>query len=142
MYTAPYANDSMNAYTYLDKELGVWFDFPYPADPVDVLAFPYAGCILENGIPVQKYDYRGYGLNNYFRYAGFYWSSIGGTPTTRKFLRIEDRIGYDDASGMTSVYDAGAPTATAMKTYNLDDLYTWSPIIGCATAMSVRCVKK
>ena len=142
MDTAPYANDSMNAYTYLDKELGVLFDFPYPADPVDVLAFPYAGCILENGIPVQKYDYRGYGLNDYFRYAGFYWSSIGGNPTTRKYLRIEDRIGYNDVSGMTSVYDAGTPTATAMKTYNLDDLYTWSPTIGCATAMSVRCVKK
>ena len=137
-----YAYDHFVDYEYLDKYLGVYFDFEWPADPFDKLAFPYSGYIEQGGIPVQSYDYRGYGKNDYFRYAGFYWAAGGGTPRYRTYLRIEDRAGYDDTSGMTEVYNAGAPTVTLMHTDNPDELlYPWSPRIGCGMAMSVRCVK-
>ena len=144
----PYGWHVINDYSYVaassnsdyilntDKYAGVNFDL----DPV-VAYFPYAGSIEENGIPSQKYDYRSYG-KDYFRYAGFYWARSGGTTTYRKYMRIEDRTGYDDASGMVSVADFGSPTVTVMQTYNLDQMYYFAPTVGCATAMSVRCVKQ
>lgn len=143
----PYGWHVMNDYTYVanstntdyvlnsDKYAGVTFDL----DPVTAY-FPYAGYIEENSIPAQIYDYRSYG-SNYFRYAGFYWARSGGSTTYRTYMRIEDRTGYDDTSGMVSVHDFGAPTVTVMHTYNLSDLYAFAPVIGCSSAMSVRCVR-
>ena len=118
-----------------DKYAGVTFDL----DPVTAY-FPYSGYIEENGIPSQIYDYRSYG-SYYFRYAGFYWATSGGSTTNRTYMRIEDRTGYDDTSGMVSVHDFGAPTVTVMHTYDLSELYSFAPVIGCSSAMSVRCVK-
>ena len=118
-----------------DKYAGVTFDL----DPVTAY-FPYAGYIEENSLPTQIYDYRSYG-SYYFRYAGFYWCTTGGSTTYRKYMRIEDRTGYDDTSGMVAVHDFGAPTVTIMQTYDLGELYSFAPRIGCSSAMSVRCVK-
>lgn len=144
----PYGWHVMGDYTYVanssftdyilntDKNAGVTFDL----DPVTAY-FPYAGYIEENNIPAQIYDYRSYG-SDYFRYAGFYWCTNGGSTTYRKYMRIEDRTGYDDTSGMVAVHDFGAPTVTVMQTYNLDQMYYFAPTVGCATAMSVRCVKQ
>ena len=144
----PYGWHVMGDYTYVanssftdyvlntDKNAGVTFDL----DPVTAY-FPYAGYIEENNIPTQIYDYRSYG-SDYFRYAGFYWCTNGGSTTYRKYMRIEDRTGYDDTSGMVAVHDFGAPTVTVMQTYNLDQMYYFAPTVGCATAMSVRCVKQ
>ena len=105
--------------------------------------FPYAGYIDEDGhgIVQQYYDPRGYGMENYFRYSGFYWMTSGGTSKYRKYMLIQDRKGYDDPSTMNEVNDNLAPIVIIKSTYNYDDMYTWGPAVGCGNAMSVRCMK-
>lgn len=127
-----------------DKYAGVNFILPddFYHDTVDSY-FPYAGYIDEDGhgIVQQYYDPRGYGLENYFRYSGFYWTTSGGTTKYRKFMLIQDRKGYDDPSTMNEVNDNLAPVVTIKTTYNYDNMYTWGPQVGCGNAMSVRCIK-
>ena len=94
-------------------------------------------------VPISElyYDPRGYGLENYFRYSGFYWTTSGGTTKYRKYMLIQDRKGYDDPSKMNEVNDNLAPIVTIKSTYNYDDMYTWGPMVGCGNAMSVRCMR-
>ncbi len=128
-----------------DKYAGVnFFHADFPHGNVDAY-FPYAGYIDEdgNGIVQQYYDYRGYGYYDYFRYAGFYWTTSGGTTKYRQFMRIQDRKAYDNPSTMNEADDNKAPIVEIMHTYNSVDwgVYIWGPQIGCGNAMSVRCMK-
>ena len=138
-YTNMTAWDKMDYILNTDKYAGVNFYYSDYLRSVDAY-FPYAGYIDEdgNGIVQQYYDPRGYGLENYFRYSGFYWTTSGGTTKYRKYMLIQDRKGYDDPSKMNEVNDNLAPIVTIKSTYNYDDMYTWGPMVGCGNAMSVE----
>ena len=134
--------DKMDYILNTDKYAGVNFYYSDYLRSVDAY-FPYAGYIDEdgNGIVQQYYDPRAYGLENYFRYSGFYWTTSGGTTKYRKYMLIQDRKGYDDPATMNEVNDNLAPIVTIKSTYNYDDMYNWGPKVGCGNAMSVRCMR-
>ncbi|MBO4923227.1 MAG: hypothetical protein J5382_03785 [Bacteroidales bacterium] len=125
-----------------DKYAGMNFFLAASPENVDAY-FPYAGYIDEDGhgIVQQYYDPRGYGMEDYFRYSGFYWTTSGGTTKYRQYMLIQDRCGYDDPSTMNDTGHVVAPIVTIKKTYNYYDMYTWGPKVGLGNAMSVRCIR-